>query len=386
MRDIPRLIARLVRALAAAAFATACAGAHAQPETLGVEKLAPADAHRAYLFDVALPHIVDGKVHVVDGRTLRYLGQVPSGYAGQVLLSPDRRELYVSTTYYSRLVRGERVDVVDIYDAATLAHREEIRISGKRAQALNYRGLMRTTADGRFLLIQNATPATSISVVDLREKRQVADVPLPGCWAIFPAAGNARRFATMCRDGAFVTVDLDDAGQPVAQKRSDALFDADRDPLFVSGDEIGDVVWFVSFQGRALAVDVGGAQARAAGGFDLRATPAERRAGWRPGGYQVIAVHRASGRAYVTMHARGAEGSHKRPADEIWAFDLASGRRVARGKASHAVALAASRDDTGTVYALDGAKNALVAFDGRTLKALRRLDAVGEGATQLELH
>ena len=40
--------------------------------------------------------------------------------------------------------------------------------------------------------------------------------------------------------------------------------------------------------------------------------------GWRPGGYNLLAVNRANKRLYVGMHPNGAEGTHKTPAAEIW--------------------------------------------------------------------
>ena len=66
-------------------------------------------------------------------------------------------------------------------------------------------------------------------------------------------------------------------------------------------------------------------KSKAAGKWSL-VSAAERKKGWRPGGYQVLALHEGSGRMYVAMHEGGAEGSHKSPAKEIWGFDLEIGR------------------------------------------------------------
>ena len=60
--------------------------------------------------------------------------------------------------------RGERVDVLEVWDSETLAFKYEVVLPPKRAQALNYRGLVRPTGDGRFVLVQNATPATNSTV------------------------------------------------------------------------------------------------------------------------------------------------------------------------------------------------------------------------------
>ena len=136
-------------------------------ETLSVAKLPAPNAHRIYLSDVSISHIVDNRLHVIDGDSFKYLGVFATGYAGQSTLSRDRKELYVTTSYYTRLSRGERTDVVEIHDPLTLEYRSEIVIPPRRAQALPYEGIVRTSSDGRWLFVQNATPATSVSVVDL---------------------------------------------------------------------------------------------------------------------------------------------------------------------------------------------------------------------------
>src|SRR5690606_1047984 len=103
----------------------------------------------------------------------------------------------------------------------------------KHAQALPYKGTIAVTPDGRFILVQNATPASSIAVIDRRAEQHVAEIPTPGCWAILVAQSVANRFTTVCGDGSLITVTLDDAGQPAGQQRSERFFDPDADPVFV---------------------------------------------------------------------------------------------------------------------------------------------------------
>ena len=61
-----------------------CAGASAElaPEVITTGKLPPANPYRIYLSDVSIGHIVDGRLHVVDGTSLRYEGVIATGYAG----------------------------------------------------------------------------------------------------------------------------------------------------------------------------------------------------------------------------------------------------------------------------------------------------------------
>jgi methylamine dehydrogenase heavy chain len=372
---------------AAAMFALAGGLAAAQPaEEVGVVKLAPATPYRVYLTDFAINHVVDGRLYVIDGDALKLEGMVATGFAGLPTLSPDRAELYVATTYYPRLSRGERTDVVDVYDTATLAWKAEIVIPPKHAQALPYRGVIRPSADGRFVFVQNATPASSVTVVDVKARKFVAEVPTPGCWIVLPAATAATRFSTLCGDGTLLTVTLDDEGKPKGQKRSDRFFDPDADPLFVQAESIGDRYHFVSFKGKVHVAHVGGEQATFEAPWSLVGGQ-DAAGGWRPGGYQPLALHEASGRIFVAMHAKGKEGSHKDPAAEIWAFDLAKKTRVARAPGHNAVAIAVSRNTQPRLFALDALKQALVVYDAdRKLAFRRRMESVAEVGTLLEMH
>ena len=97
----------------------------------------------------------------------------------------------------------------------------------KRAQALNYRGLVRPTGNGQFVLVQNATPAQSVTVVDRKAEKFTAEIQTPGCWGTLPAASHPTRFAMLCGDGTVATITLDDNGQPTDRQVSGKLFDAD---------------------------------------------------------------------------------------------------------------------------------------------------------------
>jgi methylamine dehydrogenase heavy chain len=335
--------------------------------------------NRIYVLDIAINHIADGKLHVVDGDKLAYLGVVGTGFAGQIIQSPDGKELIVATGYLSRGQRGDRADIVEVWDADTLTFKYEIPISDKRAMALNYEGLVRLSADGRWLFVQNATPATSVTVVDMQARETVGEVAMPGCWAVYPAASNPNRFAALCGDGTIATVTLDDSGNVASRGTTQKVFDPDEDAWFMSGEQEGDRYHFVSFQGRLITVDVAGDTATAEKPWSL-VPAADRKKGWRPGGYQPIAVH--NGRLYVAMHPGGAEGSHKNPAAEVWAFDIAKKRRLARMPGRNAIALETSSDGS-KLYALDALKAEVVVYDRLGPKPRIRSMQVGETSVQL---
>lgn len=373
----------------AIAFATG-AWAEIPAEQVVVGKLPPATPYRLYLADVAIPHIVDGKLLILDGASLKVLGMVSTGMTGLTTLSPDRSELYVATTYFPRLNRGERHDQVDVYDASTLELKAEIPIPAKHAQALPYRGYIRASEDGRFVFVQNATPATSVSVVDRAAGKFMAEIPTPGCWSIFTpkSISSANRFSTLCGDGTMLTITLDEKGNAVTKKKSAKFFDPNGDPLFIVGERSGDRYVFISFKGFVQTLDIGGEEA-VIGSKWPTVTGALAKRGWRPGGYQPLALHEKSGTIYVGMHKKGAEGSHKNPADEIWAFDLASGKRIARAPGRGATTLAVSQGDEPRLFAFEGGKTTMHAFAATPSKGRLKLLAsggpFGETPTQMDV-
>jgi methylamine dehydrogenase heavy chain len=365
-------------AVVAAALVAGSAAAEFKPEEVTIAPPISAKS-RAYLLDIAISHIQDGKVHIVDGDTLRYLGSVGSGFGGQSLVSADKKELIIVTGYLSRGQRGERQDIVEVWDADTLEFKYEIPISPKRAMALNYEGLVRLSADGRWLFSQNSTPASSVEVVDMQAKKSLGDIPLPGCWGIYPSQSNPNRFSALCGDGTIATVTLDSNGGVGSRTTTQKVFDPDKDAWFMSGEQKGDTYYFVSFLGNLAAVNVGGESAAVEGTWPLVAG-ADLKKSWRPGGYQPLAVH--GDRAYVTMHPGGAEGSHKNPAAEIWIIDLAKRKRIARMPGNEAVSLETSEDGF-KLFAINPVKAEFMVYDKLGPKPRVRKLQVGEASLQM---
>jgi methylamine dehydrogenase heavy chain len=356
------------------------------PEEITIGVLPPATPYRLYVSDVAISHMIDGRLHIVEGDTLKYAGVVGTGLTGLATLSPDRAELYVATTYLSKLNRGTRTDQVDVYDSHTLMLKAEIEIPPKHAQALPYKGTIAVTPDGRFIIVQNATPASSITVVDRKTAKFVTEVPTPGCWGILPAQGVTNRFTTMCGDGTLLTVTLDAEGRPAEQQRSERLFNPDKDPVFSQTENHGDTYHFLSFNGQVLSANLGGAVAQIEGAWSLL-TDEDRKDNWRPGGYQPFALNAAAGRLYVAMHPDGAEGTHKSPAAEIWAFDVATKQRVERVAGNNAVSLAVSRGPNPMLFVIDPLSAGLVSYSTAPgLAFSKRVDGFGEAPILIETH
>lgn len=353
-------------------------------DKIGVATLPPADSFRLYLSDMVISHFVDGKLMIIDGKTLKVQGNVSLGLAGHATLSPDRSEILVSTAYFTKVNRGERMAELDVYDATTLKLKAEISVPAKHAQSMPYRGAVRSSADGRFVFLQNATPATSVTVVDRSAATLASEVPTPGCWMIYPAQSNPQRFSTLCGDGTMLTVTLDNEGKVASKKKSRKFFDPDADALFVSGEQNGDEYFFVSFKGNLQSVNVGGEEAVPGEPWPL-VTATDVKAGWRPGGFQPLTIQQKSQRLYVGMHPQGKEGSHKEPAQEIWAFDLGSKKRIARVPGHHSTIVSVTQGDAPRLYGYSTDKSTLAMFDaGAKLRYLKSEGPFAEFGTQLD--
>jgi len=388
------------RSAAALAAALALAGvshtAHAQSpnqqigpmETLTSGIRLPDDAsERVYVADSVFMHLFESQIRVYDAGSGKFLGLIPMGYGGHMQPSHDGKKVYTSTTYYARQTRGARTDVVEIWDAQTLSFEREVVLPIRRAQTFPYRYMFRQTTDGRFLLIQNATPAVSVTVVDVQQGivTEPEITATAGCWAMIPKPNKPHSFMSICGDGTLLTMDLDDAGKVAGQSRSATMFPVATDPVFITAALEATQAYFVSFNGNVYTADFSQDTMRFAPVWSLL-NDADKAQGWRPGGYNLVDVHHATRRMYVLMHPNGKEGSHKNPAAEIWVYDLNTRERVARFPGN----------DVGSITVAQGEKPRLLTVDGETLriydisdatpKLLRTMENVAETSGAVEPH
>jgi methylamine dehydrogenase heavy chain len=354
-------------------------------EEMRVEKASAPDGNRLYVSDFAFHHMVDGRLHILDGKAGRYLGMINTSFGGLTTVAPDGKAIYVVTTYYTRLNRGQRADVVEIHDPETFALKAEIDIPPHRAQSASYRSLIGLSSDGHFLYVQNATPATSVSVVNLAQGKFVSEIQTPGCWSI-QTWTQGYRFSAICGDGRLLTVTLDEQGQPLTRERSEAFFDPDKDPIYIHPEVLGDERYFVSYHGDLYKIRLAGDKPTFSPPVSLLDTQ-DRKEAWRPGGMQIMALHRKSGTLFVNMHDKGAEGSHKFPSKEVWAFDLGSLKRTARIPSNMASSIVASQGDEPLLYQLNVPKGEIdVRQIAKGYPKLRTIPRVGDTAVFMEVN
>src|ERR1700684_840254 len=150
-----------------------------------------------------------------------------------VTQSPDGGTTAVATTYFARGGHGERTDVVEFTDNATLAIAAEITLPPKRAMIEPTYFNLGYSTDGRFLYVSYITPADSFGVLDPVNKSVLGEVDTAGCVLVIPSGPD--RVSSICDNGRLLTVTLDSQGREASRALSEVRFDPDADPIFVQG-------------------------------------------------------------------------------------------------------------------------------------------------------
>src|ERR1700680_3400738 len=291
--------------------------------------LAPTHARRLYVLDTAFPAAEAAKTYILDGTTGRIEGMFNQAYWPNFAVSPDGTELYAADSYWEKHTRGKRSDYIVVRDARTLAVKEDIPLPAGRMLIVSKKYNFDVTPDGHYGLTYNLAPQTAVTVTDLKARRSVGAIGIPGCGLIFAQAPN--RFSTLCADGAIVTVTFDESAKG-SLKRAAHVFDAQNDPAFEHSawDKRGQMLYLLTYHGDIVPVSLAAEQAVTGAKWSLTSA-AERSAGWLPGGWQVSHFHSANRRLYVLMH-QGQYWTHKNSGTEVWEFDATTGKRLQRIK------------------------------------------------------
>ena len=317
----------------AALLVVGAASADFAPEPMNVKLSLPASypEHWLVVHDAAFFHMREGRYLFVDphadtvGGQLR--GLLSADFIAHYEQSAARGEHYVIESFFSRGGRGgERTDVVTIYDAESLEVSGEVIIPPRKLSSMPERLATGLVAEDKLLVVYNFTPGQSLTVVDLEKREFVAEHGIAGCSLAIPTGDSG--VTSLCSDGAFLTTTLSDGGASAASVRSEAVFADESDPMFEKAGITGGVAYFPTFKGDVLAVDVSGDAAVPGERWPL-ASVEEKAAGWRPGGWQLVAADHL-GRLYVLMNPNGADGSHKDGGGEVWVFDAAAKKRIMR--------------------------------------------------------
>jgi methylamine dehydrogenase heavy chain len=311
-------------------------------EQHSIAKLSKPHPKRVYVLEPVFPAIVSSKVWVIEGDKQELGAMMSAGYCANMALAPDQSEVYVFDTYWDKGFRGKRADFVTTYDSQALTIKGDTDLPKGRFLVVPKKQNADASPDGKWLFSYNLAPATTVSVIDVKSKKYAGEVEIPGCGLIFPSTGN--RFSSVCSDGTLATAKWDE-NMKATIIRQGPFFDSENDPVFEHAgfDRKNGQVHFITYDGNVIPVDITkdkpviGAKWSMVGAEDAKEE-------WRPGGWQLAALHRPTQRLFVLMH-KGPKWTHKQAGEEVWVFDLKSKKRVQRIELKeHATTIAVSQD------------------------------------------
>jgi methylamine dehydrogenase heavy chain len=316
---------RSIRALSIPLFLAliASSGARATEalEELEIAQLGAIGPHSVWVTDLLFRHSL-----LFDADSGEALATLDAGFATIIkppLYSRILDEFYVVEAAYEWGHRGKRKDFITIYDEESLLVKGEIVIPMQAADSASNIAYTEFLDGERILAIFNQFPATSVSLIDLETRSYLNTIQSAGCAGIYPTGPLS--FAMLCGNGRLRNIHIDEEGKLVDETTSEVFFDPVEDPVTMRGCRTGKRWIFVSFKGWAYEVDFEQNPPATRSWSMLDAS--ERKSDWRPGGRQLMALHRGLGRLYVLFH-RGGSGTHKDPGRQIWVFDVETGRRI----------------------------------------------------------
>ncbi len=290
---------------------------------------------------------------------LSVVGTVDAGAQSHFAISQDGKTVYMASGFYSRLSSGKGEHVLQVFDVETATLTKEIVLPFKLSQYTDDASLMQLSADERYLYLQNATPATSVTVVDLEKGEVVQEVPSPGCFGIYPSL-EGHAYSTICGDGTFNTMTLSADGTRFESRKSAPIFDPEEDPIYLSFDRAGSDLLFISFKGVVHRLsDSDGVVT------EISTTPiAEGVEGdWGTSGYTVVSYNEPNGILFVPMASGRHDGSHYHDAEEIWAYDLANQKLLYRSPVEGISSVITTDDAVPTLFGLDIGGGKVVKFE-----------------------
>jgi methylamine dehydrogenase heavy chain len=381
-------ISLLVASLGLLSFTatTTVAAPTVEAEVSDVATLAPNPPHRFFTGGFRSSSFV-----IFDGDSGKMEGNIPAGYVANLAIAPDNSQFYVSETYWTHGTRGERQDLVSIYDAKTLNLVKEISLPGRALVGKKQNFDISASGSRAYVYIMH--PAASVVWVDLKKQVVGGVVEIPGCALVFPWGDEG--FSSLCGDGSLATVTIPDSG-PAKVTHTKPFFDANKDPIFEDSfvDRSTGTAIFLSYTGLVYQAKLGSDTAvdkpwsiQKAAGFPLAGTGVQELA-WRPGGSQLTAYHKASGKLFVLMHP-GNYWTHKQGGTEIWVLDTKTHALVSRfplrpvptsGQGDDAVPyyanIGVSQDPKPLLYLLNEEGNDVV-LDATTGQQLRKIEFAG---------
>jgi methylamine dehydrogenase heavy chain len=328
-------IATIVAAgLAGAAFAQK---ADKQPKALAdplvqktqdvvtINKLPPPDVRRVYVND---PRAFETFTHqiAIDGKAGKFAGIMATGLLPIAVIPPDNSKLYVADTHYSNYDHGKRNDRIMIFNPRTLEHVGQIDIAEGRFLAMGVNSYTQISPDGKYLVFYSFVPTNGVGIVDLKAGKYLGTLDAPNCYYAFPATN--RRVVMHCRDASLLQLTFDKTGKMVKKTSTKPFHHPVKQATFddVPFDRQSGQLFFISLWGEVFPVNISGTKPKPGKAWSL-VTKSERKAGWKPTGWQVGAYHPKNKRLYVLMDKRAPWSQHAE-SRYIWVYDTTNGKKV----------------------------------------------------------
>ena len=330
--------------------------------------------------DATFFHMGDGKVYVLDTAAATLAEQVKGTFnvslIGNLTQSAKRSEMYATETFHSRGSRGDRLDVLTVFDQKTLAPKGEVILpTGKRFMGMPQRFALLVMNDDRWLAIANFSPATSVTLVDLETRKIIGEVPTPGCVLTYPT--GERGFSSLCADGRFLSTELAADGTVAKQTRTESFFNSDTSPIYERPAVINGTAYFPSLAGLVYPVDLTGKVATVGEPWNL-VPEAERAEGWAPGGIGLIDKD-DQGHFYIIMHPDAKEGSYQGGGPQVWVYDGAAKKRVRRiALQAWGLSLAVSRGDNPLLMVVNPTDMSLEMYKADTGEFIKTITGFGQ--------
>ncbi|MFM9937307.1 MAG: amine dehydrogenase large subunit [Novosphingobium sp.] len=318
---------------------------------------------------------------IFDTDTGKMLGLVESSVLSDMAIDPGGKAYYVAESIWTKGWRGTRQDMVTVYDASTLKLKTEIPIPGRiLIGSRKYNFVLND--GGKTAYIYNLDPASSVNMVDMVKGKFVKKIELPGCASMMPIPGVG--FAALCSDGSLATVAT--AGAKPVITRSAPFFSATNDPIFdnFGYDQGKKQAVFLTYTGQVFTAALG-ATPTISEPFTIQAAagvmPADTKpldVHWYPGGQQSMALHLATGHAFVLMHM-GEYWTHKAAGSEVWELDVAAKKVVKRFVLEDPAEQIAVTQEANPKLILSGESGTLHILDAKTGEEKHKLEKSGGG-------
>lgn len=290
----------------------------------------PAVYPDSWVFVYATPQMnngILGAYSIIDvvAETKEYKGLFQGAFWPSLIAPLVGSDLYVAQSFLERGSHGKRTDVLTVTDKSHLSPVAEIPLSAGKRNFLAG-NLMDITHDGKYILVLNFTPASSVMVVDLRKRQRVNEVPIPGCTSIYPS--GTRGFSSLCQDGSLATFALGDKGQVLHENHSAPFNDIDHDVLYMNPATTGGITYFVTEKGNVRAVEMAESEVKIYPTWPLM-TPEQAADGWRTSDGVLVAAD-SNGRLYVRVYRETGYDKQQKDNTEVWVFDVSLHKRVSR--------------------------------------------------------